>query len=203
MSANCATREVYTVQVDSVCSSFPSGTSNSQFQVILPIPLRNVVKAELLMASLQPSNNTYVATHLYVEELVSNFTTRATLNYTIRGSAAYSPINTSSTSNAYSNVIMTSTGPAASALPVNTAYLERSFTVIPMDTAAFLNGVPSRFVWTSGNSFPTDVTYINPIRQLKTLTVTLYDKDGAVQTMNGPTFLTWRFECAKDNVCLY
>jgi len=33
--------------------------------------------------------------------------------------------------------------------------------------------------------------------------VTLYDKDGAVQTMNGATFLTWRFECSKDNVCLY
>lgn len=187
MSANCATREVYTVQVDSVCSSFPSGTSNAQFQVALPIPLRNVVKAELLMASLQPSNNTYIATHLYVDELVSNFTTRATLNYTIRGS----------------NSETTSTGPAATALPVNSGYLERSFTVIPMDTAAFLNAVPSRFVWTCGNSFPTDIEYINPIRQLKTLTVTLYDKDGAVQTMSGPTFLTWRFECAKDNVCLY
>lgn len=188
MSSSCETREIYTVQVDSVCSSLPSGTTHAQFQVNLPIPLRNVVKAELLMASLHPSNNTYAVSRLYIPELVSNFTTRATLNYTVGG--------TGSTS--------TSIGPAASAMPANPGLLERAFAIIPLDTQAQLNTVQgTRFVWTSADSFPTDTNYINPIRQLKTLTVTIYDKDGAVQTMTGPTFLTFRFECSKDNVCLY
>ena len=188
MSSSCETREIYTVSVDSVCSALPTGTTHSQFQVNLPVPLRNVVKAELLMASLHPSNNTYAVTHLYVSELVSNFTTRATLNYTIGGTG-------SSTTNI---------GPAASTMPTNPGLLERSFATIPLDTQAQLNTIPgARFVWTSATSFPTDTVYINPIRQLKTLTVTLYDKEGAVQTMTGPTFLTFRFECSKDNVCLY
>lgn len=188
MSSSCETREIYTVDVDSVCSSLPSGTTHGQFQVNIPVPLRNVVKAELLMASLHPSNNTYAVTHLYVQELVSNFTTRATLNYTIGGTGS----------------TVTNIGPAASAMPSNPGLLERSFTTIPLDTQAQLNGVSgTRFVWTASNSFPTDTVYINPIRQLRTLTVTLYDKDGAVQTMTGPTFLKFRFECSKDNVCLY
>ena len=53
--------------------------------------------------------------------------------------------------------------------------------------------------------FPTTVDYINPIRRLDRLTINVYDSKGGyiVPATNVPTFLTFRFECAKGNKCLY
>ena len=179
MSANCADREVYTVRVD----SFGVPTNYSTFQAFLDVPLRNVVKAELLMASIHQQFSNAIC-HVYVEELISKFITRAGPNYT------------SATSN-----VMTTVGVATQI--VNKGLIDRAFVSIPTSNVA--TAAPDyRVVWTSGNDFPTDVEYINPIRQLKTLTFTFLDGDtGLPQTMDKVSHFVFRFECAKDNVCLY
>jgi hypothetical protein len=181
MSANCADREVYTVRVDSV-----GVTGNySTFQVFLDIPLRNVVKAELLMASFRQQYSNAIC-HVYVEELISKFITRAGPNYT------------SATSN-----VMTTVGVATQI--ANKGLVDRAFVTIPTSNIYGTGAVTDyRIVWTAGNDFPTDIEYINPIRQIKTLTFTFLDGDtGVVQTMDRPSHFVFRFECAKDNVCLY
>jgi hypothetical protein len=179
MSANCANREVYTVRVD----SFGVGTPYSTFQAFLDVPLRNVVKAELLMASIHQQFSNAIC-HVYVEELISQFNSRAGPNYT------------SATSN-----VMTTVGVATQIQ--NKGLIDRAFVTIP--TSNVSAGVTdNRVLWTSVKDFPTDVEYINPIRQLKTLTFTFLDgTTGLQQTMDQMVYFVFRFECAKDNVCLY
>lgn len=179
MSANCADREVYTVRVD----SFGTSTPYSTFKAYLPVPLRNVVKADLLMASIHQQYGNVIC-HVHVEELVSNFVTRAAPAYT------------------------TGVGPTSSNVGVatqilNKGLIERAFVTIP--TSNIAQGTPdNRVVWTAQNDFPTDVEYVNPIRQLKTLTITFLDgATGDVQTMDQTSYFIFRFECAKDNICLY
>jgi hypothetical protein len=179
MSANCADREVYTVRVDSVGVSTPYST----FQVFLDVPLRNVVKAELLMASFHQQYSNAIC-HVYVEELISKFITRAGPNYT------------SATSNTVTTV-------GVSTQIANKGLIDRAFVTIPTSNVTSA-GSDYRVVWTSGNDFPTDIEYINPIRQLKTLTITFLDGNtGVLQTMDQVSHFVFRFECAKDNVCLY
>lgn len=179
MSANCADREVYTVRVD----SFGVSPNYSTFQAFLDVPLRNVVKAELLMASIHQQFSNAIC-HVYVEELTSKFITRAGPNYT------------SATSN-----VMTTVGVATQI--VNKGLIDRAFVSIPTSNVTSA-GSDYRVVWTSGNDFPTDIEYINPIRQLKTLTFTFLDgTTGVPQTMDQMVYFIFRFECAKDNVCLY
>jgi hypothetical protein len=179
MSANCADREVYTVRVD----SFGVGAPYSTFQAFLDVPLRNVVKAELLMASIHQQYSNAIC-HVYVEELISKFITRAGPNYT------------SATSN-----IVTTVG--ISSQLSNKGLVDRAFVTIPTSNVTSA-GSDYRVVWTALNDFPTDVEYINPIRQLKTLTFTFLDGNtGLLQTMNEVSHFVFRFECAKDNVCLY
>ena len=180
MSANCADREVYTVRVD----SFGVGTPYSTFKAFLDVPLRNVVKAEVLMASIHQQFSSNAICHVYVEELTSKFISRA--------GAAY----TSATSN-----VMTTVGVATQI--ANRGLVDRAFVSIP--TSNVVAGViDNRVVWTSGKFYPTDIEYINPIRQIKTLTFTFLDgATGLPQTMDQIAFFVFRFECAKDNVCLY
>jgi hypothetical protein len=179
MSANCADREVYTVRVD----SFGVATPYSTFQVFLDVPLRNVVKAELLMASFHPSSVRSMI-HVYVEELITKFITRAGPNYT------------SATSN-----VMTTVGNASQI--ANKGLIDRAFVSIPSSNVAS-GSQDGRVVWTALNDFPTDIEYINPIRQLKTLTFTFFEgSNGNQQNMDEISHFLFRFECAKDNVCLY
>jgi hypothetical protein len=179
MSANCADREVYTVRVDSVGVSTPYST----FQVFLDVPLRNVVKAELLMASFHQQYSNAIC-HVYVEELISKFITRAGPNYT------------SATSNTVTTV-------GVSTQIANKGLVDRAFVTIP--TSNVTTASPDyRVVWTALKDFPTDIEYINPIRQIKTLTFTFIDGNtGLLQTMDQVSHFVFRFECAKDNVCLY
>jgi hypothetical protein len=172
-------REVFTVKVDSFGVSNPY----SSFTAYLPVPLRNVVKAELLMASIHTETPKPIC-HVYVEELVSNFLTRAAPAYTIGLDGT--------TSNVGVATQLQNKGP-----------IERAFVTIPTSNIA-AGTSDNRVVWTVGNDFPTDVEYINPIRQLKTLTITFYDgKTGALQNMDEMSYFIFRFECAKDDVRLY
>ena len=179
MSTNCANREVYTVKVDSVGVATPYST----FTAYLPIPLKNVVKAELLMASIHQQFSNAIC-HVYVDELTSNFLTRAAPAYLV-------------------GLDGTTSNVGAGTQVLNKGLIERAFVTIPTSNIA-QGTVDNRVLWTSGNDFPTDVEYINPIRQLKTLTIAFYDgATGVVQTMDQTSYFVFRFECAKDNVCLY
>lgn len=181
MSARCADREVYTVRVD----SFGVASPYSTFKTFLDIPLRNVVKAELLMASFRQQHSNAIC-HVHVEELVSKFITRAGPTYTI------------ATSNVVSNV-------GVATQLSNKGLVDQAFVTIPTSNVSGAgSSLDYRIVWTSGNDFPTDVEYINPIRQLKTLTFQFLDGDtGLPQTMDKVSHFVFRFECAKDNLCLY
>jgi hypothetical protein len=179
MSANCADREVYTVRVD----SFGVGTPYSTFQAFLDVPLRNVVKAELLMASIHQQFSNAIC-HVYVEELISKFKSRAGPAYTV-------------------GLGSTSSNVGVATQIANRGLVDRAFVSIPTSNVTSA-GSDYRVVWTAFNDFPTDVEYINPIRQLKTLTFTFLDgTTGLQQTMDQMVYFVFRFECAKDNVCLY
>jgi hypothetical protein len=179
MSANCADREVYTVRVDSVGVS----GNYSTFQAFLDVPLRNVVKAELLMASIHQQYSNAIC-HVYVEELISKFITRAGPNYTVGLGGTTSNVGVATQI-------------------ANKGLVDRAFVTIPTSNIASA-GSDYRVLWTSVKDFPTDIEYINPIRQLKTLTFTFLDgATGLQQTMDQSVYFVFRFECAKDNVCLY
>jgi hypothetical protein len=179
MSANCADREVYTVRVDSVGVS----GNYSTFQAFLDVPLRNVVKAELLMASIHQQYSNAIC-HVYVEELISKFITRAGPNYTLGLGGTTSNVGVATQIE-------------------NKGLVDRAFVTIPTSNVATASP-DYRVLWTSVKDFPTDVEYINPIRQLKTLTFTFLDgATGLQQTMDQPAYFVFRFDCAKDNVCLY
>jgi len=179
MSTNCADREVYTVRVD----SFGVGAPYSTFQAFLDVPLRNVVKAELLMASIHQQYSNAIC-HVHVEELTSKFITRAGPSYTLGLGGTTSNVG------------------VATQIP-NAGFIDRAFVTIPTSNVTSA-GSDYRVVWTALNDFPTDVEYINPIRQLKTLTFTFLDgATGIAQTMDQMSYFLFRFECAKDNVCLY
>ena len=179
MSANCADREVYTVRVDSfgVCENY------STFQAFLDVPLRNVVKAELLMASIHQQFSNAIC-HVYVEELTSKFISRAGPAYTVGLGGTTSNVGVATQI-------------------ANRGLVDRAFVSIPTSNVTSA-GSDYRVVWTALNDFPTDIEYINPIRQIKTLTFTFLDgATGLPQTMDQMVYFVFRFECAKDNVCLY
>lgn len=169
--------EVYTVRVDTVNTT----VSNVDFVSYINIPLRNVVKAELLTASIAANASDTHAICIYVDELVSKFNDRATLQYTLGASGTIS------------------TQGSLTAPVSNLQYLKNSLAAIPTEQ------VLTRTIYTSsGAGFPTDVQYVEPIRQLKTLTVKLFKSNGdLLSDPAGPSFLAFRFTCAKPNVCQY
>jgi len=172
--------EVYTVRVDSVYAA-----SNTSFVSYINIPLRNVIKAELLSCSFH-GNATSISTsaiYVHVEELTSTFRDRGNLSY---DSQVAGQISTEGV------------GPY---LPIsNTNMLATSLVCIPL-----ADGVPDhRTIFTSGGYFPVEVTYIEPIRQIEKLTINLHASSGGQPTINlGPTFMTFRFTCSKPNRCMY
>ena len=169
--------EVYTIRVDTVNTT----VSNVDFVSYINIPLRNVVKAELLAASIVANASDTHAICIYVNELVSKFNDRATLQYTISSSGKISNQG------------------ALTAPLSNLQYLKSSLAAIPTDQTL------TRTIYTaSGAGFPTDVMFIEPIRQLQTLSVKLFKSNGDLLVdPAGPSFLTFRFTCSKPNVCQY
>ena len=172
--------EVYTVRVDSVYAA-----SNTSFVSYLNIPLRNVIKVELLSCSFH-GNATSIPTsaiYVHVEELTSKFLDRGNLSY---DSQVAGQISTEGV------------GPY---LPIsNTNMLATALVCIPLS-----DGVPDhRTIFTTGAYFPVEVVYVDPIRQIEKLTVNLHASTGGQPTIDqGPTFLTFKFTCSKPNRCLY
>lgn len=172
--------EVYTVRVDSAFA-----TSNVSFVGYLNIPLRNVVKAELLCVSLHGNATAPTTTssyYVHVDELKSKFLDRTDLKYSV--SVAGQTGNVGSSTSTVSNV----------------GYLSQSLVCIPVSDGT----AEHRTTFTTGNYFPVEVEYLEPIRQLTKLTVSIFNAAGVPPNITlGPTFMTFRFTCAKNNPCLY
>jgi hypothetical protein len=171
---DCETREVYTISVDSVYASAPN--SNASFVVYLNTPLRNVVRAELLSASIAESSN---AVYIHVSELVTKFNDHAPLQYTLSSAGASS-----------------NTG-AISQLQSNLSYISEAFAVIHQPS------VSGRKYFHKQADYEASAVYRDPIRTLDKLTVKLFNGVGEQPTSDSSTFLLFRFECAKNNKCLY
>lgn len=173
---DCETRECYTISLDSVYAAEPN--SNSSFVSYIDVPLRNVVKAELLSASIGIST-TPIAVYIHIEELISNFNTYSPLRYNISVGG-----NTSNVG-------------AVSQLQSNIASLAQSFVTF------HTSGNAGRQFFNKQSNYEATTTYINPIRKIDKLTVQIYDETGEIAATDSPTLLVIRFWCAKNNKCLY
>ena len=177
---DCETREVYTISVDSVYASDPN--TDASFVAYLNTPLRNVVRAELLGASTATSANVL---YIHVSELVTKFNDHAPLRYSI---------SCGSSSNNYGQY--SNTG-SVTQLQSNLSYISEAFAVIHQPA----NG--GRQYFHKQADYEASAVYREPIRSLDKLTVKLFNGDGNVPSTNSPTYLLFRFECAKGNKCLY
>jgi hypothetical protein len=183
MNTACARREVYTVSVDTRFVRAPA--SNNAFTAYMNIPLRNVVKAELLAASIHPAANTSGVVYMHVAELVNKFRDHAPLIYQQNVSGISS--NVSGLSQIVSNV----------------NFINEALLMYPINGSDLDTPLVPRVVYRTNSDFPVVAEFIEPIRRLDRLTVSMYADTGAAFLTSAPTFLTFRFECAKDNVCLY
>ena len=170
--------EVYTLRVDSVFAP-----SNNTFVGFINIPLKNVIKAELLSASVHANSATTSYMYVYVEELVSKFNDRTNLLYYLQGAGTQTTEGTAQTGGAVSNVNQIATSIAA----------------FPTEE------VNDRTLFSVANNYPAEVNFIEPIRTLEKLSVQILTAAGLpVATPNQqPTFLVFRFTCSKPNICQY
>jgi hypothetical protein len=158
--------------------------SNNTFVGFINIPLKNVIKAELLSASIHANALTTSYIYVYVEELVSKFNDRTNLLYYIQGAGTQTTEGTAQTGGAVSNVNQIAT----------------SIVAIPTEESA-----NHRTLFSVGNNYPAEVNFIEPIRAIEKLTVKLLTSTGApVATPDSqPTYLVFRFTCSKPNICQY
>jgi len=173
--------EVYTIRVDSVGAS-----SNASFIGYMNIPLRNVIKAEILSASFRANAVTPVTTsgyYLNIEELKSKFNEKTYLRYSSQVSG-----------------IISNEGAAPSITVSNVNQLATSVLFIPIDDNATTT---HRTIFTTNGFFSAETPFIEPIRQIEKFTVNIYTATGGVSEFIGPTYLTLRITCSKPNVCLY
>lgn len=175
MSTSCEQYETYTIKVDS-----RGAPANNSFIGYIDIPLRNVVKAELLSASLESNISFTQVLYIYIDELVSKFNNKASIQTAI------------SVAGTTSNL-----GPNPSAPTSNISQLSTSLACIPTEQ------VHTRTIFSVNSHWNTEVEFIEPIRQLSQLTVSIYGANGNIANLSGTTFLTLRFTCAKKNVCNY
>jgi hypothetical protein len=170
--------EVYTLRVDSMYAP-----SSNTFVGFINIPLKNVIKAELLSASIHANALTTSYIYVYVEELVSKFNDRTNLLYYVQGAGTQTTEGTAQTGGAVSNVNQIATSIAA----------------FPTEE------VNDRTLVSVANNYPAEVNFIEPIRSLEKLSIRILTAAGLpVATPNQqPTFLVFRFTCSKPNICQY
>lgn len=197
--SDCEKYEIYDVKIDTKFAP-----ANNSFIGYLNTPLRNVVKAELLSASIVVDIGSTEVVYIYIKELDSKFNDRADVQTAI--TSFQSATLTSNTTSPGSNVTYTpaqstsNIGPNLTGTFSNVNQLRTSLAAIPT-TQQY-----SRTIFTTGAYWPVVVEYIEPIRQIPYLTVSLYDSIGNLIQDNGSastSFLTLRFTCAKPNRCLY
>jgi len=170
--------EVYYIKADSLFAP-----ANNTFTVYLNTSLRNVVKAEVMSVSahsnvVSSGNSNYM--YVYINELSTKFNDRANGQIAIQVSGQ--------TSNIGSNPSGTIT---------NLSKLATSIAAVPLEE------VQQRTTFTVGQNYPAQAVFIEPIRQIDRLTIELLSGTGTSLQNVGPTFLVFRFTCAKGNRCLY
>jgi hypothetical protein len=177
--SECDKYEVYTLKIDSKFAP-----ANNSFIGYINTPLRNVVKAELLSASISANVTSSNVIYVYAMELDSKFNDRMDVQ-----TAITSFQNTISTSNI---------GPNLTGTFSNVNQMRTSLACIPAEQTG-----PLRTIFTINGYWDAVTEYIEPIRQIQQLTFSLYNETGGLLTVGGPTFLTLRLTCAKPNRCLY
>jgi hypothetical protein len=180
--SECDKYETYTLKIDSKFAP----ASNS-FIGYINTPLRNVVKAELLSASISANVAVSNVIYVYAMELDSKFNDRMDVQTAI----------TSFQSNTMATPQTSNIGPNLSGTFSNMNQMRTSLVCIPTDQTLI------RTVFTINGYWPAVTEYIEPIRQIQQLTISLYGENGTLLTVGGPTFLTLRLTCAKPNRCLY
>jgi hypothetical protein len=179
-------KETFTIHTDS------TGQTANSFQVYLNIPLKTVVKAELLSVNL--SSNTTVATsnisYVIVNELISRFNDKTLPAVVESLNNTSDPFKTTNTG----GTVATTNPPLTTS---NISNMQRSFIKLDMEQ------VNKRTLYSKGANFESTTDYIQPIQQLDKLTITIYDERGVPIVTNGPSYLTFRFTCARDNMYKY
>jgi len=179
---SCEQYETYTVKVDS-----RGAAANNSFVGYIDIPLRNVVKAELLSATVSSNSTSTPVIYIYVNELVSKFNDRAQIQTAI----------TSFSSNTQAFPVTSNIGPNPSSATSNASQLRTSLVCFPAEQ------VNPRSVFTVSAFWNSEVEFIEPIRQIQYLTVSIFKDNGDLATLAGTTHMTLKFTCAKRNTCLY
>jgi len=185
-SPSCEQYEEYTLKIDSRFAP-----ANNNFIGYINIPIRNVIKAELLSASVfsntsAPSGGTDVI-YVYIKELDSKFLDRMDIQTSI----------TTFSSNTQTLPTTSNIGPNLTNQFSNLNQMRTSLVCIPSEQIA------PRTVFTISSYFPTAVEFIEPIRQIQQLTVSIYRHDGTLLAVSGPTYLNLKLTCARPNKCLY
>jgi hypothetical protein len=178
----CDRYETYTLKIDSKFAP----ASNS-FIGYINTPMRNVVKVELLSASISANTSTSNVVYVYAMELDSKFNDRMDVQTAI----------TSFQSNTMATPQTSNIGPNLTGTFSNMNQMRTSIACIPAEPVAL------RTVFTTNGYWPAVTEYIEPIRQIQQLSISIYGENGALLTVGGPTFLIIRFTCAKPNRCLY
>lgn len=80
----------------------------------------------------------------------------------------------------------------------NISNMQRALLKVDLDQTA-----NDRSVFYVNNTHCTDTDYVYPIQQLEKLTISIYDERGIPITTSGPTYMTLRFHCARDNIYRY
>ena len=145
------------------------------------------------MLSLSLSSNTTVATsnisYLIIDELISRYndkTLPAVAETLYNPSDAFSASVTGKDASTYKPYTTS-----------NIANMQRAFLKFDLDptndrTHFYLN-----------QNYPTDTEYVQPIQQLDKLTISIYNERGVLIDTTGPTYITLRFHCARDNMYKY
>jgi DNA-binding winged helix-turn-helix (wHTH) protein len=182
MSTSYEQYETYTVKVDS-----RGAPANNSFVGYIDIPLRNVVKVQLLSASLDSNLSTTTSLYVHINELVSKFNDKASIQTAI----------TTFSSNTQAFPVTSNIGPNPTSITSNVSQLRTSLVCIPTDQIGI------RTIFTVGAYWNTEVEFIEPIRQVQYLTVSIFNAAGDLASLPAATFLNLRFTCAKRNTCLY
>lgn len=178
MSTDCENYETYTLKIDTKFAP-----SSNSFIAYTNFPLRNIVKTEVLDVSISANTSTSNVLYVYCLELESKFNDRLDIQ-----TAVTSFSNASPTSNV---------GPNLTGSISNLKQLRNALVCFPAEQ------VNLRSVFTVGGYWNAVTEYIEPVRQVQQLTLSLYNESGGSLIVGGPTFMTLRITCAKPNRCLY
>ena len=152
----------------------------------------NVLTSDDLPVNLTGTNLVVTGT-LPDPQSVSLETGSNSLVYT-QNSNLYNVPQTGFASNVQSGIVST-THPLTTS---NISNMQRALLKLDLDPTS--NG---RTIFYVNNTHPTDTDYVYPIQQLEKLTISIYDQRGVPITTSGPTYMTLRFHCARDNIYRY